>query len=102
MTKLTDTFYVSFFPCKDSTINTRCSILNTPLSQTDDVTCDTITLPAGRCLSALMTHSAIRRLRQPSVMRQNNHQRTVTSQVPRSQFLLILSLGKPKGKRLQE
>jgi hypothetical protein len=34
MTKLTDTFYVSFFFAKGSTINTRCSILNTPLTKT--------------------------------------------------------------------
>jgi hypothetical protein len=63
---------------------------------------ETIIVPAGRSLSELMTHSAIGRLRQPSAMRQNNQQRTVTSQVPRSQFLQFLSLGKPKGKRLQE
>jgi hypothetical protein len=45
-----------------------------------------------------MTHSAIGQLRKPSAMRQNNQQRTVTSQVPRSQFLRFLSLGNLKGK----
>jgi hypothetical protein len=57
---------------------------------------------AGLRLLALMTHSAIGQLRQPSAMRQNNQQKTVTSQNPRSQFLRFLSLGKPKGKSLQK
>jgi hypothetical protein len=53
-----DTFSVSFFFAKDSTINTRCSIINTRLTDwtfTDQGA-------AGLRLSQLMTHSAIGQL----------------------------------------
>jgi hypothetical protein len=50
----------------------------------------------------ILSGSYTRHLREVSDMRQNNQQRTVASEIPRSQFLQILSLGKPKGKSLQE
>jgi hypothetical protein len=57
---------------------------------------------AGLRSSTIRTISPIGQLRQPSGVRQNNQQKTVTTQEPRSQFLQILSVGNPRGKNLQE
>jgi hypothetical protein len=94
-----DTFSVSFFPRKR--FDNKHTLFNTQYTSNKDCS-ETIRAQASRRLSALMTHSAIGQLRQPSAMRQNNQQRTVTSQVPRSQTLQFLSLGKPIGRNLQE
>jgi hypothetical protein len=88
-----------FFPCKR--FDNKHMLFNTQHTSNPDWQRNDQGA-AGLCLSALMTHSAIGQLRQPSAMRQNNQQRTVTSQDPRSQFLRFLSLGKPKGISLQE
>jgi hypothetical protein len=94
MTKLTYTFSVSFFLVKHWTINTLFNTQHT--SNKDWQRYDQGA--AGLRLSALMTHSPIGQLRQPSAMRQNNQQRTVTTQTPDLSSCDFYLWGNRKGK----
>jgi hypothetical protein len=104
-TKLTDTFSVSFFLAKDSTINTRCSTsLQLPPTDTSNklqrhgqITSWSAFISANDSFCYRALTSAICE-KYWSAMWQNNQQRIVFSQAPRSQFLRFLSLEKPKGK----